>query len=196
MEEWRDSSIEDIEASIDAVEAQKEAQLAAIDEQIAALNEAFSEEQINMLAYQAMTNEELYNQYYNQFIEPMSQGMYDGFVSASDAMTDAAASSASNMLAAYEANLIAPLSNELASVGSMLDTYMNQMNEMSKSIVLPMDGQWFVGQGGPGSGSGNLPTYDNRSVNIRNYNTISDALSGKLTENRIVKSITDIFYAR
>ena len=196
LEEWRDSSIEDIEASIDAVEAQKEAQLAAIDEQIAALNEAFSEEQINMLAYQAMTNEELYNQYYNQFIEPMSQGMYDGFVAASDAMTDAAASSASNMLAAYEANLIAPLSNELASVGSMLDTYMNQMNEMSKSIVLPMDGQWFAGQGGPGSGSGNLPTYDNRSVNIRNYNTISDALSGKLTENRIVKSITDKFYAR
>lgn len=196
LEEWRDASIEDIEASIDAVEAQKEAQLAAIDEQIAALNEAFSEEQINMLAYQAMTNEELYNQYYNQFIEPMSQGMYDGFVAASDAMTDAAASSASNMLAAYEANLIAPLSNELASVGSMLDSYMNQMNEMSNSIVLPMDGQWFAGQGGPGSGSGNLPTYDNRSVNIRNYNTISDALSGKLTENRIVKSITDKFYAR
>lgn len=196
LEEWRDSSIEDIEASIDAVEAQKEAQLAAIDEQIAALNEAFSEEQINMLAYQAMTNEELYNQYYNQFIEPMSQGMYDGFVAASDAMTDAAASSASNMLAAYEANLIAPLSNELASVGSMLDSYMNQMNEMSNSIVPPMDGQWFIGHGGPGSGSGNLPTYDNRSVNIRNYNTISDALSGRLTENRIVKSITDKFYAR
>lgn len=196
LEEWRDSSIEDIEASIDAVEAQKEAQLAAIDEQIAALNEAFSEEQINMLAYQAMTNEELYNQYYNQFIEPMSQGMYDGFVAASDAMTDAAASSASNMLAAYEANLIAPLSNELASVGSMLDAYMNQMNEMSNSIVPPMDGQWFIGHGGPGSGSGNLPTYDNRSVNIRNYNTISDALSGRLTENRIVKSITDKFYAR
>ena len=196
LEEWRDSSIEDIEASIDAVEAQKEAQLAAIDEQIAALNEAFSEEQINMLAYQAMTNEELYNQYYNQFIEPMSQGMYDGFVAASDAMTDAAASSASNMLAAYEANLIAPLSNELASVGSMLDSYMNQMNEMSNSIVPPMDGQWFIGQGGPGSGSGNLPTYDNRSVNIRNYNTISDALSGRLTEKRIVKSITDNFYAR
>lgn len=196
LEEWRNSSIEDIEASIDAVEAQKEAQLAAIDEQIAALNEAFSEEQINMLAYQAMTNEELYNQYYDQFIEPMSQGMYDGFVAASDAMTDAAASSASNMLAAYEANLIAPLSNELASVGSMLDSYMNQMNEMSNSIVPPMDGQWFIGQGGPGSGSGNLPTYDNRSVNIRNYNTISDALSGKLTENRIVKSITDKFYAR
>lgn len=196
LEEWRDSSIEDIEASIDAVEAQKEAQLAAIDEQIAALNEAFSEEQINMLAYQAMTNEELYNQYYNQFIEPMSQGMYDGFVAASDAMTDAAASSASNMLAAYEANLIAPLSNELASVGSMLDSYMNQMNEMSNSIVPPMDGQWFIGQGGPGSGSGNLPTYDNRSVNIRNYNTISDALSGRLTEKRIVKSITDKFYAR
>lgn len=196
LEEWRDSSIEDIEASIDAVEAQKEAQLAAIDEQIAALNEAFSEEQINMLAYQAMTNEELYNQYYNQFIEPMSQGMYDGFVAASDAMTDAAASSASNMLAAYEANLIAPLSNELASVGSMLDSYMNQMNEMSNSIVPPMDGQWFIGHGGPGSGSGNLPTYDNRSVNIRNYNTISDALSGRLTEKRIVKSITDKFYAR
>lgn len=196
LEEWRDSSIEDIEASIEAVEAQKEAQLAAIDEQIAALNEAFSEEQINMLAYQAMTNEELYNQYYNQFIEPMSQGMYDGFVAASDAMTDAAASSASNMLAAYEANLIAPLSNELASVGSMLDSYMNQMNEMSNSIVPPMDGQWFIGHGGPGSGSGNLPTYDNRSVNIRNYNTISDALSGRLTENRIVKSITDKFYAR
>lgn len=192
LEEWRDSSIEDIEASIDAVEAQKEAQLAAIDEQIAALNEAFSEEQINMLAYQAMTNEELYNQYYNQFIEPMSQGMYDGFVAASDAMTDAAASSASNMLAAYEANLIAPLSNELASVGSMLDSYMNQMNEMSNSIVPPMDGQWFIGQGGPSSGS----SYDNRSVNIRNYNTISDALSGRLTENRIVKSITDKFYAR
>ena len=196
LEEWRDSSIEDIEASIDAVEAQKEAQLAAIDEQIAALNEAFSEEQINMLAYQAMTNEELYNQYYNQFIEPMSQGMYDGFVAASDAMTDAAASSASNMLAAYEANLIAPLSNELASVGSMLDSYMNQMNEMSNSIVPPMDGQWFIGQGGPGSGSGNLPTYDNRSVNIRNYNTISDAASGKLYENRIIKKITDNFYAR
>lgn len=196
LEEWRDSSIEDIEASIDAVEAQKEAQLAAIDEQIAALNEAFSEEQINMLAYQAMTNEELYNQYYDQFIQPMSQGMYDGFVAASDAMTDAAASSASNMLAAYEANLIAPLSNELASVGSMLDSYMNQMNEMSNSIVPPMDGQWFIGQGGPGSGSGNLPTYDNRSVNIRNYNTISDALSGRLTEKRIVKSITDKFYAR
>lgn len=196
LEEWRDSSIEDIEASIDAVEAQKEAQLAAIDEQIAALNEAFSEEQINMLAYQAMTNEELYNQYYNQFIEPMSQGMYDGFVAASDAMTDAAASSASNMLAAYEANLIAPLSNELASVGSMLDAYMNQMNEMSNSIVPPMDGQWFIGQGGPGSGSGNLPTYDNRSVNIRNYNNISDAASGKLYENRIIKKITDNFYAR
>ena len=192
LEEWRDSSIEDIEASIDAVEAQKEAQLAAIDEQIAALNEAFSEEQINMLAYQAMTNEELYNQYYNQFIEPMSQGMYDGFVAASDAMTDAAASSASNMLAAYEANLIAPLSNELASVGSMLDSYMNQMNEMSNSIVPPMDGQWFIGQGGPSSGS----SYDNRSVNIRNYNNISDAASGKLYENRIIKKITDNFYAR
>ena len=192
LEEWRDSSIEDIEASIDAVEAQKEAQLAAIDEQIAALNEAFSEEQINMLAYQAMTNEELYNQYYNQFIEPMSQGMYDGFVAASDAMTDAAASSASNMLAAYEANLIAPLSNELASVGSMLDSYMNQMNEMSNSIVPPMDGQWFIGNGGPSSGS----SYDNRSVNIRNYNNISDAVSGKLYENRIIKKITDNFYAR
>lgn len=192
LEEWRDSSIEDIEASIDAVEAQKEAQLAAIDEQIAALNEAFSEEQINMLAYQAMTNEELYNQYYNQFIEPMSQGMYDGFVAASDAMTDAAASSASNMLAAYEANLIAPLSNELASVGSMLDSYMNQMNEMSNSIVPPMDGQWFIGNGGPSSGS----SYDNRSVNIRNYNNISDAASGKLYENRIIKKITDNFYAR
>ena len=192
LEEWRDSSIEDIEASIDAVEAQKEAQLAAIDEQIAALNEAFSEEQINMLAYQAMTNEELYNQYYNQFIEPMSQGMYDGFVAASDAMTDAAAYSASNMLAAYEANLIAPLSNELASVGSMLDSYMNQMNEMSNSIVPPMDGQWFIGNGGPSSGS----SYDNRSVNIRNYNNISDAASGKLYENRIIKKITDNFYAR
>ena len=192
LEEWRDSSIEDIEASIDAVEAQKEAQLAAIDEQIAALNEAFSEEQINMLAYQAMTNEELYNQYYNQFIEPMSQGMYDGFVAASDAMTDAAASSASNMLAAYEANLIAPLSNELASVGGMLDAYMNQMNEMSNSIVPPMDGQWFIGNGGPSSGS----SYDNRSVNIRNYNNISDAASGKLYENRIIKKITDNFYAR
>lgn len=192
LEEWRDSSIEDIEASIDAVEAQKEAQLAAIDEQIAALNEAFSEEQINMLAYQAMTNEELYNQYYDQFIEPMSQGMYDGFVAASDAMTDAAASSASNMLAAYEANLIAPLSNELASVGSMLDSYMNQMNEMANFIGPPTYEQWLAANGG----AGNVSSYDNRSVNIRNYNTISDALSGKLTENRIVKSITDKFYAR
>lgn len=192
LEEWRDSSIEDIEASIDAVEAQKEAQLAAIDEQIAALNEAFSEEQINMLAYQAMTNEELYNQYYNQFIEPMSQGMYDGFVAASDAMTDAAASSASNMLAAYEANLIAPLSNELASVGSMLDSYMNQMNEMANFIGPPTYEQWLAANGG----AGNVSSYDNRSVNIRNYNTISDALSGRLTENRIVKSITDKFYAR
>ena len=192
LEEWRDSSIEDIEASIDAVEAQKEAQLAAIDEQIAALNEAFSEEQINMLAYQAMTNEELYNQYYNQFIEPMSQGMYDGFVAASDAMTDAAASSASNMLAAYEANLIAPLRNELASIGGMFDSYMNRMNEMANFIGPPTYEQWLASNGG----AGNVSSYDNRSVNIRNYNTISDALSGKLTENRIVKSITDKFYAR
>ena len=192
LEEWRDSSIEDIEASIDAVEAQKEAQLAAIDEQIAALNEAFSEEQINMLAYQAMTNEELYNQYYNQFIEPMSQGMYDGFVAASDAMTDAAASSASNMLAAYEANLIAPLSNELASVGSMLDSYMNQMNEMANFIGPPTYEQWLASNGG----AGNVSSYDNRSVNIRNYNTIADAVSGKLYENRIIKKITDNFYAR
>lgn len=192
LEEWRDSSIEDIEASIDAVEAQKEAQLAAIDEQIAALNEAFSEEQINMLAYQAMTNEELYNQYYNQFIEPMSQGMYDGFVAASDAMTDAAASSASNMLAAYEANLIAPLSNELASVGSMLDSYMNQMNEMANFIGPPTYEQWLAANGG----AGNVSSYDNRSVNIRNYNNISDAASGKLYENRIIKKITDNFYAR
>ena len=145
-----------------------------------------------MLAYQAMTNEELYNQYYNQFIQPMSQGMYDGFAEANVAMVDAAASSASNMLAAYEANLIAPLSNELASVGSMLDSYMNQMNEMSNSIVPPMDGQWFIGNGGPSSGS----SYDNRSVNIRNYNNISDAASGKLYENRIIKKITDNFYAR
>ena len=74
----------------------------------------------------------------------------------------------------------------------MLDSYMNQMNEMSNSIVPPMDGQWFIGQGGPSSGS----SYDNRSVNIRNYNNISDAASGKLYENRIIKKITDNFYAR
>lgn len=192
LEEWRDSSIEDIEASIDAVEAQKEAQLAAIDEQIAALNEAFSEEQINMLAFQAMTNEELYNQYYSQFIEPMSQGMYDGFAEANVAMVDAAAAGASNMLAAYEANLIAPLSNELASVGSMLDSYMNRMNEMANFIGPPTYEQWLAANGG----AGNVSSYDNRSVNIRNYNTIADALSGKLTENRIIKKITDNFYAR
>lgn len=192
LEEWRDSSIDSIDASIEAVEQQKEAQLAAIDEQIAHLNEVFSEEQINMLAFQAMTNEELYNQYYSQFIEPMSQGMYDGFVEANIAMESAAAANASNMLSAYEANLIAPLSNELASIGGMLDSYMNQMDEMANSIVPPMDGQWFIGNGGPGSGS----SYDNRSVNIRNYNNITDAVSGKLYENRIIKNITGNFYRK
>lgn len=194
LEEWRDSSIDSIDASIEAVEQQKEAQLAAIDEQIAHLNEAFSEEQINMLAFQAMTNEELYNQYYSQFIEPMSQGMYDGFVEANVAMESAAAANASNMLSAYEANLIAPLSNELASIGSMFDSYMNQMDEMANSIVPPMDGQWFIGNGGPGPGSGS--SYDNRSVNIRNYNNITDAASGKLYENRIIKNITGNFYRK
>lgn len=192
LDEWRESSIEDIEASIEAVEEQKEADLKAIDEKINALNEKFSEQQINMLAYQAMTNEELYNQYYSQFIEPMSQGMYDGFVDASDAMVDAAAVSANNMLSAYESNFIAPLSNEIASIGSMLDSYAQQMNQMSDFIGPKTYEQWLEANGG----TGQLSTYDNRSVNIRNYNSISDATSGRLTEKRIMGQITREFYIK
>lgn len=186
LDKWRESSIESIEASIEAVEAQKEAELEAIDEQIATLNEKFSESQINMLAYQAMTNEELYNQYRAQFIEPMANGMYDGFVQANNMMVDAASYSAQNMLSAYENQLIAPLSQELASIGGMLNEYVSQI-ESAKMNAWDALNSWkqVGGYNASAANSGNV-----NNVTINNTNSIWSAYEENLYGKKLINSLT------
>lgn len=187
LDKWRESSIESIEASIEAVEAQKEAELEAIDEQIATLNEKFSESQINMLAYQAMTNEELYNQYRAQFIEPMANGMYDGFVQANNMMVDAASYSAQNMLSAYENQLIAPLSQELASIGGMLNEYISQI-ESAKMNAWDALNSWKQVGGYNASKSDFGGSVNN--VTINNTNSIWSAYEENLYGKKLINSLT------
>ena len=196
LEEWRESSIESIEDSIEKVEEQKEKELEAIDEKIAMLNEKFSESQINMLAYQAMTNEELYNQYLTQFIEPMANGMYDGFVQANDMMVEAASVSAQNMYAVYQNELINPLTEALSSIGSALDGYSMEIQNVAEQLPYHNGGAGFD-QYFPESGHGASPGgWGAQNLSITNNNTINNWADANRLSRKVVGDITDAFRAK
>lgn len=196
LEEWRESSIESIEESIEKVEEQKERELEAIDEKIAMLNEKFSESQINMLAYQAMTNEELYNQYLAQFIEPMANGMYDGFVQANDMMVEAASVSAQNMYAVYQNELINPLTEALSSIGSALDGYSMEIQNVAEQLPYHNGGAGFD-QYFPESGHGASPGgWGAQNLSITNNNTINNWADANRLSRKVVGDITDAFRAK
>lgn len=198
LESWRESSLESIEASIEKVEEQKEKDLAAIDEKIATLNEKFSESQINMLAYQAMTNEELYNQYVTQFIEPMANGMYDGFVQANDLMLESTYDYANSMREAYETNLIIPVSEELASLGEQLSSTIQDFETAKYNAMDYLTGaKTHGGNKNPlfskAEALPNNPWHANNSLTINNNNNISSWFDANQLSRKVVKDITETF---
>ncbi len=198
LESWRESSLESIEASIEKVEEQKEKDLAAIDEKIATLNEKFSESQINMLAYQAMTNEELYNQYVTQFIEPMANGMYDGFVQANDLMLESTYDYANSMREAYETNLIVPISEEIAGLGEQISATMKEFETAKYNAMDYLTGaKTHGGNKNPlfskAESLPNNPWHANNSLTINNNNNISSWFDANQLSRKVVKDITETF---
>lgn len=198
LESWRESSLESIEASIEKVEEQKEKDLAAIDEKIATLNEKFSESQINMLAYQAMTNEELYNQYVTQFIEPMANGMYDGFVQANDLMLESTYDYANSMREAYETNLIVPISEEIAGLGEQISATMKEFETTKFNAMDYLTGKKTHGGNknplfSKAEALPNNPWHANNSLTINNNNSISNWFDANQLSRKVVKDITETF---
>lgn len=191
LDRWHDSSIESIEDSIKAVEKQKEADLKAIDEKIDALNEKFSEQQINMLAYQAMTNEELYNQYVSQFIEPMANGMYDGFVQANDLMVDASVDYAQTMRSVYESELIQPITEELSMMGNIITEYSSKMSTMRKQLA-------EVESASNERKSSSKSEYFNsrNELSVTNNNAIYNQFDANKMMNKVLGNVTDMFYKK
>lgn len=190
LDRWHDSSIKSIEDSIKAIEEQKEADLKAIDEKIDALNEKFSEQQINMLAYQAMTNEELYNQYVSQFIEPMANGMYDGFVQANDLMVDASVDYAQTMRSVYETELIQPISEELSMMGDIVSEYSTKISNMRKQLE-------SVEQGKKQNMSSRSEYFNSRNeLSVTNNNAIYNQFDANKMMNKVLGNVTDMFYKK
>ena len=191
LDRWHDSSIESIEDSIKAIEKQKEADLKAIDEKINALNEKFSEQQINMLAYQAMTNEELYNQYVSQFIEPMANGMYDGFVQANDLMVDASVDYAQTMRSVYESELIQPITEELSMMGNIITEYSSKMSTMRKQLA-------EVESASNERKSSSKSEYFNsrNELSVTNNNAIYNQFDANKMMNKVLGNVTDMFYKK
>lgn len=190
LDRWHDSSIKSIEDSIKAIEEQKEADLKAIDEKIDALNEKFSEQQINMLAYQAMTNEELYNQYVSQFIEPMANGMYDGFVQANDLMVDASVDYAQTMRSVYETELIQPISEELSMMGDIVSEYSTKISSMRKQLE-------SVEQGKKQNMSSRSEYFNSRNeLSVTNNNSIYNQFDANKMMNKVLGNVTDMFYKK
>lgn len=191
LDRWHDSSIESIEDSIKAVEKQKEADLKAIDEKINALNEKFSEQQINMLAYQAMTNEELYNQYVSQFIEPMANGMYDGFVQANDLMVDASVDYAQTMRSVYESELIQPITEELSMMGNIITEYSSKMSTMRKQLAE------VESASNERKASSKSEYFNSRNeLSVTNNNAIYNQFDANKMMNKVLGNVTDMFYKK
>lgn len=191
LDRWHDSSIESIEDSIKAVEKQKEADLKAIDEKINALNEKFSEQQINMLAYQAMTNEELYNQYVSQFIEPMANGMYDGFVQANDLMVDASVDYAQTMRSVYESELIQPITEELSMMGNIITEYSSKMSTMRKQLAE------VESASNERNASSKSEYFNSRNeLSVTNNNAIYNQFDANKMMNKVLGNVTDMFYKK
>lgn len=191
LDRWHDSSIESIEDSIKAVEKQKEADLKAIDEKINALNEKFSEQQINMLAYQAMTNEELYNQYVSQFIEPMANGMYDGFVQANDLMVDASVDYAQTMRSVYESELIQPITEELSMMGNIITEYSSKMSTMRKQLAE------VESASSERNASSKSEYFNSRNeLSVTNNNAIYNQFDANKMMNKVLGNVTDMFYKK
>lgn len=191
LDRWHDSSIESIEDSIEAVEKQKEADLKAIDEKIDALNEKFSEQQINMLAYQAMTNEELYNQYVSQFIEPMANGMYDGFVQANDLMVDASVDYAQTMRSVYESELIQPITEELSMMGNIITEYSSKMSTMRKQLAE------VESASSERNASSKSEYFNSRNeLSVTNNNAIYNQFDANKMMNKVLGNVTDMFYKK
>ena len=191
LDRWHDSSIESIEDSIEAVEKQKEADLKAIDEKINALNEKFSEQQINMLAYQAMTNEELYNQYVSQFIEPMANGMYDGFVQANDLMVDASVDYAQTMRSVYESELIQPITEELSMMGNIITEYSSKMSTMRKQLAE------VESASNERNASSKSEYFNSRNeLSVTNNNAIYNQFDANKMMNKVLGNVTDMFYKK
>ncbi len=191
LDRWHDSSIESIEDSIKAIEKQKEADLKAIDEKIDALNEKFSEQQINMLAYQAMTNEELYNQYVSQFIEPMANGMYDGFVQANDLMVDASVDYAQTMRSVYESELIQPITEELSMMGNIITEYSSKMSTMRKQLAE------VESASNERNASSKSEYFNSRNeLSVTNNNAIYNQFDANKMMNKVLGNVTDMFYKK
>lgn len=190
LDRWHDSSIESIEDSIEAVEKQKEADLKAIDEKIDALNEKFSEQQINMLAYQAMTNEELYNQYVSQFIEPMANGMYDGFVQANDLMVDASVDYAQTMRSVYESELIQPITEELSMMGNIVNEYSSKISGIKKQLAEVESSKK------PNMASKSEYFNSRNELSVTNNNAIYNQFDANKMMNKVLGNVTDMFYKK